>query len=579
MPFANLTTLYLPSLGGAGSSLWGSDVRQLLDASDAINSADTKTDHGTGTGQSVRTLDPYTTTVGDGTEANYGWAVTPSDMNSVSGALRFFPAGNHILSIRTASNQAMTSAQATYTMYIYRVGPSPTFTRTLIASASGAAFNYGAIANTYRTETVTVACPEIVLEAGETIQYSVEQSCAGVAVVGRINTHDTGTQGGNAIQIITPGLKTLAQTDGSSSGIGTASGVTQKIVNTVGSSTGNTGTATGVGASTWSTTGSAAGSGVASGVGNSTAATTGSAAGSATTTGVMGKILATVGTCEVGGGGGGTTEVDVSGKYGAAITVQTTTPSAGGVIIKCVLLILDTNSVPQKMSGTSPTPTIEVEPTAYLYEHVSSTSTEDVYLGSSGLSLISGSTDEWAGDLNTPGLTVGKDYSVIVAWKINGIQSQSKCDFRYDNTLAQDSVEGNRLVIALEPQVGEGFKFQQGVGLKIKAWLENNNGDLVTSQDTFGQLIISRVQKDSSSVQNLSIESYFGTGNSIRWYDVTGGVENDRINYALAIDPDNEYVQYFTLSSTDTQWGASPVQLQVKLRDADDVEHSGFVTV
>ena len=57
-------------------------------------------------------------------------------MNSVTGALRFFPAGSHTVTVRYGHNGA-TGATGTLSMYVYRVGPSPTFTRTLLGSGTG----------------------------------------------------------------------------------------------------------------------------------------------------------------------------------------------------------------------------------------------------------------------------------------------------------------------------------------------------------------------------------------------------------------------------------------------------------
>jgi hypothetical protein len=304
MAFGNISTFYLPTAANAGPSLWGSDVRKLLSSADAGNDTTTKTDHGTG-GSVTRTLDPYTTKATDDTESNFGFAVDPVDMGSVAGALRFIPAGDHVATLRTASNQAMTSAQAAYTMYAFRVGPAPARTRTLLGSASGAAFNYGAIANAYRTEAVTLNLPEIIFAADESIQYSLEQACNGVAVLGRINTHDTGTQGGVAVRIDHPGLKVLAEGTGTSSAAATASGVTGKVLAAVGSVSG-IGSASGVTGATFAATGAAAGIATASGAASSRWGFTGSADGVATVDGQAGKVIGAVGTVEIGGEGGET---------------------------------------------------------------------------------------------------------------------------------------------------------------------------------------------------------------------------------------------------------------------------------
>lgn len=294
MAFGNISTFYLPTAANAGASQWGSDVRKLLSAADAGNDATTKTSHGT-SGNTLRTCDPYTTATADLAQADYGWAVVPSDMNSVVGARRFIPAGNHVLTIRTASNQSDLATVSQYTVYVYRISNAAGGrARTLLGSATGAAFSYGGVANTYRTETVTVALAEIIFEADETIQYSIEQLAPAVAVLGRVNSHDTGTQGGVAIRVDQPGLKVLADADGTSTGSGIASADAGWIFAGVGSSDG-VGAASGVASWVASGVGSAAGIAEALGIPGTTWSFTGDAAGIGDALGVMTGIFGAVG--------------------------------------------------------------------------------------------------------------------------------------------------------------------------------------------------------------------------------------------------------------------------------------------
>lgn len=301
MAFGNISTFYLPTAANAGASQWGSDVRKLLAAADAGNDASSKTNHGTG-GAVVRTVDPYTTTTTDDAQANFGWAIAPSDMGSVAGAKRFFPAGNHTITLSTASSAAVLAADASFTLYVYRVGPAPGRTRTLIASATGASFNYGAVVNTYRTETVAVNCPEIVLAVDETIQYSIEQSSAGTTLTGRTNTHDTGTQGGVAIRVDTPGLKVLADGDYASSGVASGTVDSSKVLAAVAQASGVASSSV-IGAATASADFSAAGSATGNVAASSVAATVFTAQGSAQGNAQGSRVLGTVFTCDVGGGG------------------------------------------------------------------------------------------------------------------------------------------------------------------------------------------------------------------------------------------------------------------------------------
>jgi hypothetical protein len=303
MAFGNIATFFFPTASNAGASLWGSDVRKLLDVQDTGNDDTTQTNHGTG-GFVTRTLDPYTNNGSNLNEANYGWAVTPSDMNSVSGARRFIRAGDHTITLRASSNQIMLSPEATYTAYIYRVGPAPDRTRTLLGSGSSATINTG-LANTTVTVQWSVNMPEIVFAPDETIQYSLEVNCAGVAISGRILRHNMGTQGGVAIRVDHPGLETLASCVGTASGAGAASARGSIVLGTVGNASG-AGAALGVGASTAGGVGTAGGSATAPAVGSSVAGCVGQSQGVAQAVAQGSAVIGTVGTITVGGDGGDT---------------------------------------------------------------------------------------------------------------------------------------------------------------------------------------------------------------------------------------------------------------------------------
>lgn len=209
MVFADGTTaLYIPIAGSAGASLWGTDVRKVLASPDATTDATTVSNHGTG-GVVTRTYDPYTTLNTDQNQADYGWAIQPSDMGSVTGALRQYAAGNHVLSVRFNQNAAA-GASITLLMYAYRVGNAAGGrVRTLLGSGS-TTFNSDA-AGVVSTRTVTVALGAVTFGDDETIAYGFEVTAPGVAVTGRNTTFRTGTQGGVASRVDTPPLAT-AQT-------------------------------------------------------------------------------------------------------------------------------------------------------------------------------------------------------------------------------------------------------------------------------------------------------------------------------------------------------------------------------
>lgn len=286
--FGNIGTFYLPIPASAGASLWGTDVRKVLDVADGSSDSTTKTNHGTGAAVN-RVVDPFTTTTTDDNTGLYGFAITATDMNSVVGALRMFPAGNHVATMRVVNSDTNAAAGFQASMYVFRVGPAPGRTRTLIASATGQTFPLpGSLAGT-TTNTLTVTCPEIVFEAGETVQWQFRMSGAGAAITGRLVTIYTGTEGGVAVRISTPTLKILAQADGASAGSGAGSGDSQKILNAAFSGTG-VGTVTGVMGATGSMDGSSSGVGTGTGVGAATSSMEGSSAGSAAVAGLLGAF-------------------------------------------------------------------------------------------------------------------------------------------------------------------------------------------------------------------------------------------------------------------------------------------------
>jgi len=301
MPFGNIATLYLPVDANAGVSQWGTDVRKLLDAADAASSATTVTDHSTG-GAVTRTEDPYSTSTSDGVEANFGWAVTPADMGGTVGARRYFPAGNHVATIRMGHNGAL-AVDGTLTMFVYRVGVGPGRTRTLLGSGSATASF--PVASGQVTFAVTVTLPEVVFEPDETIQYSYELNSAGVALTGRTCTMFTGTTSAVASRVVTPGLRVLADTTGAAAAVAAVDGVSGKVLGATGTSSG-VGTVSGVMSSRWDTTGTSAGAATVTATASSVAGATGAAAGAATVQAQTSVVLGTVGTVAVGAGGGGT---------------------------------------------------------------------------------------------------------------------------------------------------------------------------------------------------------------------------------------------------------------------------------
>lgn len=301
MAFGNISTLYIPTAGNAGSSQWGTDVRKLLDSADAGSDSTTITSHGTG-GAVTRTFDPYSTSSADSDQSLFGWAITPSDMGGSSGARRFYPAGNHVLTARFVHNGALTET-ATLLMYVYRVGTAgASRARTLLGSGSNS-LSLG-VAATETTGTCTVSLAEVIFEPDQTIQYSFEVTAAGVIITGHTVTLFCGTRSSVVAKIDTPKLGVLADTTGTATGAGDASAVGGKVLNTIGTATG-LGDGSGVGASRADTTGAASGSATADGVMSAVAGTIGTADGAGAATGVLGATGAMTGTAAGSGSAAG----------------------------------------------------------------------------------------------------------------------------------------------------------------------------------------------------------------------------------------------------------------------------------
>jgi hypothetical protein len=303
MAFGNLSTLYLNGPGNATLVPWGTNVRNLGLASDAVANQTTTTNHGTGAAVS-RTVNLFGASTTTGSQPNFGWAIRTADMGGSIGARRFYRAGVHTLFCAAASSAIATSADASLVLTVYRVGPSTGYARQVIGSGAGTPFNLGAVPGTYREVSVALTLPEIIIEPGETIQYSLDVLSPGNALVGRIIT----LRFGAAVNRLTfPRLSVLADTEGASDGLSGASGVMGKVLGTIGVTVGEAVVAGALGA-TSTTTGLAVGSVSVVGLGSAVAGTIGLALGAATTAGIGGKVLGTIGEVEISGGAVGVPE-------------------------------------------------------------------------------------------------------------------------------------------------------------------------------------------------------------------------------------------------------------------------------
>lgn len=295
MAFGSISTLHFPIAANAGTSQWGTDVRKLLDAAESTSDSTTTTRHGTGATVRRTTVDPYNENNQNNlTEANYGWAVTPSDMNSVSGSRRVIKAGNHTF-IGSIITSGLAATDGTIHFFAYRVGNAASGrARTLLGSVDQAQSFAVLAANS--EVTVPLSLPEIIFEPDETIQYSFELSAPGGGLANRTLTFNTGVGGALSVRITLPApLTILRDTVGSSAGAATAAGEIKSFGSMAGSSAGAA-TVTGAVSSMASVIAAAAGVATVDGVGSSTAATAGTAAGVATVDGLATAIGSAAGT-------------------------------------------------------------------------------------------------------------------------------------------------------------------------------------------------------------------------------------------------------------------------------------------
>lgn len=300
MAFGNISTLHFPVAASAGASLWGTDVRKLLASPNATVDTTTISSHGTGGTATSRNVDPYTTSTGvSGTKGLFGWAIDPTDMGSVNGALRFYRAGIHTSNMVLSHNGAA-SDNVTIYVYAYRVSSAATGrTRTLLGSTADTATLPALSGETFSFIGLTL--PEIVFQPDETIQWMYEVSATGTVVVGHTVTFRTGTASSLATGLSTPELGVLARTSGAATGTGAATASGGIVLGTAGTASG-AGNASGAGASNAATTGIATGSGAAAGSGAAVAGAIGAAEGAADATGSGSAVIGTVGTAEVGAG-------------------------------------------------------------------------------------------------------------------------------------------------------------------------------------------------------------------------------------------------------------------------------------
>lgn len=293
MAFGNISTLFLPSTF-ASAAVGGTRIASLRDVVDAAESTNTVVSHPSNT-VTRRAVIPYQTSTIGAPRDDYGFAISPADMGGASGARRFYPTGDHVYQGYAAGGNTL--GNNTYRLTAYRVGASPSFTKTLIggpASTTGAGL--GAAIS------ITLSLPEIIFEPGETILYALDSETNPGALQGSI-TFSLGTSslltGSVVSRITTPKLGVLADTTGTATGTADVAGVGGTVLGTVGTAAG-TSTTDGQLSAVAAFTGTAEGSSVVDGQLSAIAAFTGTAEGSSVVDGRTSIVLGTVGTVLIG---------------------------------------------------------------------------------------------------------------------------------------------------------------------------------------------------------------------------------------------------------------------------------------
>lgn len=296
MPITTAQKFWLGENDQDGS--WGTDIRAMR-ASSPADIDTTKADFGTSGGAKTITFDPLTTRSTTGIVDIFGWAwnslaASGDSLGSVAGAKRFYRAGDYTLSYELWTTLA-TGTTCTLTRRVYRVGADGT--RVQVGAFTTGSISVGnSLSPT--TYTTTVAVGEYIVEAGETILLVLACNSSSNAL-GNTITLRLGAD--TFEEIPSPGWLTLADTTGSASGSGVATGESGKVLATIGASIGE-GSATGEMSSRADAIGSAAGVGAGSAQASSIAGTVGSSTGVGTGSGLTSIVLGGIGSVVIGAG-------------------------------------------------------------------------------------------------------------------------------------------------------------------------------------------------------------------------------------------------------------------------------------
>ena len=166
----------------------GSDVRSLTEAS--VTTPNTSiARHPNSGGTTSITYDPFTTRTTQGDQrSSYGWAINKALMDSKSDAKRIILAGNwqYVASFTNGGSNSLGSSSCYLTAQVFRVSSGGTRTLMFSFNNTGAISNGLLGASASGSAGSTVAQPEFILEAGETIHFGLQN----------VHTQNAGILGG-----------------------------------------------------------------------------------------------------------------------------------------------------------------------------------------------------------------------------------------------------------------------------------------------------------------------------------------------------------------------------------------------
>lgn len=153
---------------------WGTNVRKMAATVGTTVNGSTKTSHPLPNIQSIREVRPFETSTATPGSSNYGWGLHPDDVQSTALHLASIAAANWTFTFSRNRVNASIIGQDDFSVTIYKVGPSPSYTRALIATGTAV------VARTPADLVVVITLNPgaISLAAGESLMFNYHSSAA-----------------------------------------------------------------------------------------------------------------------------------------------------------------------------------------------------------------------------------------------------------------------------------------------------------------------------------------------------------------------------------------------------------------